>query len=73
MIQELDTVVLIEDHPDEGLVKGDMGAVVLVHEGGKAFEVEFVTLTGDNLGVLTLTADEVRPISARDVPHVRVA
>lgn len=73
MIRELDTVVLVKDHPAEGLVKGDMGAVVLAHEGGKAFEVEFVTLTGDTLGVLTLTADEVRPISARDVPHVRVA
>jgi hypothetical protein len=54
-------------------VKGDMGAVVMVHDGGKAFEVELVTLAGDTLGVLTLTADEVRPISARDVPHVRVA
>ncbi|WP_215843656.1 DUF4926 domain-containing protein [Acidithiobacillus montserratensis] len=73
MIQELDTVVLAKDLPNEGLVKGDMGAVVLVHEGGTAFEVEFVTLTGNTLGVLTLAADDVRPISARDVPHVRVA
>lgn len=73
MIHELDTVVLVKDQPDEGLVKGDMGAVVLVHDGGKAYEVEFVTLTGDTLGILSLTADEVRPISARDVPHVRVA
>jgi hypothetical protein len=73
MIQELDTVILVKDYPDQGLVKGDMGAVVMVHDGGKAFEVEFVTLAGDTLGVLTLTVDEVRPISARDVPHVRVA
>ena len=73
MIQELDTVILVKDYPDQGLVKGDTGAVIMVHDGGKAFEVEFVTLAGDTLGVLTLTADEVRPISARDVPHVRVA
>ncbi len=73
MIQVLDTVVLIKDHPDEGLAKGDMGAVVLVHEGGKAFKDEFLSLTGDTLGVLTLSADKVRSISARDVPHVRVA
>jgi ATP-dependent exoDNAse (exonuclease V) alpha subunit len=73
MIQELDTVILVKDYPDQGLVKGDMGAVVTVHDGGKALEVEFGTLAGDTLGVLTLTADEVRPISARDVPHVRVA
>ena len=73
MIQELDSVILLKDCPDQGLVKGDMGAVVMVHDGGKAFEVEFVTLTGDTLGVLTLTADEVRAISARDMPLVRVA
>ena len=55
-----------------GLGERGNGAVV-INEGGKAFEVEFVTLAGDTLGMLTLTADEVRPISARDVPHVGVA
>ncbi len=35
MIQELDTVILVKDHPDRGLVKGDMGAVVMIHDGGK--------------------------------------
>jgi hypothetical protein len=70
VIQELDAVVLIKDQPNESLVKSDMGAVVLVHEGGNAVEVEFVTLTGDTLGVLTMTTDEIRPISAHDVPHV---
>ncbi|MHB1281824.1 MAG: DUF4926 domain-containing protein [Acidithiobacillus sp.] len=73
MICELDTVILLKDRPLENLVKGGMGAVAMIHDGGKAFEVEFVTLAGDTLGVLTLTADEIRPISARDVPHVRVA
>lgn len=72
MTREMDTVMLLKDHSAEGLPKGGMGAVVMIHDGGKAFEVEFVTLAGDTLGVLTLTADEVRPISARDVPHVRV-
>ncbi|OCX75660.1 DUF4926 domain-containing protein [Acidithiobacillus thiooxidans] len=73
MIHELDTVVLVKDHPTEGLVKGDVGTVVFIHEGGKAFEVEFTTLAGDPLGVLTLSEDEIRPVSARDVLHVRVA
>jgi len=73
MIKKLDTAILAKDFIDHGLVKGDMGAVVMVHGDGKAFEVEFVTLAGDTLGVLTLTVDEVRAISARDVPHVRVA
>ncbi len=69
----MDTVILVKDYPDQGLVKGNMGAVVMVHDGGNAFEVEFVTLACDTLGVLTMTADEVWPISARDVPHAKVA
>ena len=73
MICELDTVILLKDRPHEGLVKGDVGSVAFIHEGGKAFEVEFTTLAGDSLGILTLAEDEIRPVSARDVPHVRVA
>lgn len=73
MISELDTVILVKDRPHEGLVKGDVGAVMFIPEGGKAFEVEFTTLVGDPLGVLTLAEDEIRSVSARDVPHVRVA
>ncbi|MHB1479168.1 MAG: DUF4926 domain-containing protein [Acidithiobacillus ferrooxidans] len=72
MICELDTVILLKDRPLEGLVKGGVGSVVFIHEGGKAFEVEFTTLAGDPLGVLTLAEDEIRPVSARDMPHVRV-
>ena len=72
MICELDTVIPLKERPLEGLVKGDVGFVVFIHEGGKAFEVEFTTLAGDPLGVLTLAEDEIRPVSARDVPHVRV-
>ena len=57
MIQQLDIVILLKDRPNEGLVKGDVGSVVFIHEGGKAFEVEFITMAGDPLGVLTLAAD----------------
>ncbi len=66
-------VVLTKDRIDEGLVKGDLGTVVYLHEGGNALEVEFTTLAGDPLGVLTLKTEEVRHITVRDVPHVRVA
>lgn len=66
-------VACINNYPNQGLAKGDMCAVDMVHDGVKALEVKFVTLAGDTLGVLTLTADEVWAISARDMPHVRVA
>ena len=71
MICELDTVVLTNNLPEHGLEAGDVGTVVLVHQGGAGFEVEFSTLTGETLTVVTLTADAVRPIDRHEIAHVR--
>jgi hypothetical protein len=53
------------------LDSGDLGAVVLVYADGSAYEVEFVTLGGDTVAVVTLPADAVRPITGREVAHAR--
>jgi hypothetical protein len=71
MIQELDTVVLNRDMPEQRLRKGDLGAVVYVHPEGAAYEVEFVTLGGTTLAVVTLPAEAVRPVSADEIAHAR--
>jgi hypothetical protein len=71
MIQELDTVILTRDIPNEGLCTGDVGAVVMVHKDSAAYEVEFVTLGGDTLAVVTLPADAVRATTGREIAHVR--
>jgi uncharacterized protein DUF4926 len=73
MIRELDTVILTRDVPQEKLHKGDVGAIVLVHRGGAPCEVEFVTLGGETLAVVTLPADAVRATSGREIVHVREA
>jgi hypothetical protein len=72
MIEELNRVVLTTDLPDHGLQRGDVGTVVLVHRGGKGYEVEFTTLAGDTLAVASLHAEHVRPVSNREVSHARV-
>jgi hypothetical protein len=71
MIDELDPVVLTRDEPASRLEAGDIGTVVLVHRGGEAFEVEFATLGGETLAVLTLPRDALRPLNAREIAHVR--
>ena len=71
MIQEHDCVVLTQDLPEERLQAGDVGTVVHVHHGGAAFEVEFMTLTGQTVAVATVATLQLRPVSARDVSHVR--
>jgi hypothetical protein len=71
MIQELDTVILTRDIPEQKLCKGDLGVVVLVHQDGSAYEVEFVTLGGETLAVVTLPADAVRAATGREIAHAR--
>ena len=71
MIKEHDSVILTEDLPQEGLIAGDIGTVVHIHEHGSGYEVEFMTLAGETLAVATLLPSQLRPIARRDVPHVR--
>lgn len=49
----------------------DIGTVVMIHEKGKGYEVEFFTLHGETLGVETLHSNQVRPVEADEVAHVR--
>jgi hypothetical protein len=70
MIKELDTVVLTVDLPEHRLKKGDVGTVVLVHNVS-GYEIEFMTLGGETLDVISLSKDQVRPIGSREVAQAR--
>lgn len=71
MIRELDHVVLTCDLPEYGLEHGDMGTVVLIHREGIGYEVEFVTLDGETLTIVSLWAAQLRPIGRCEIAHVR--
>ena len=71
MIQEHDCIVLTEDIPSERLKAGDVGTVVHIHRDGAAYEVEFVTLTGRTVALATVLPSQLRPVSGRDLTHVR--
>jgi hypothetical protein len=70
-INELDAVALTSDLPAYGLKQGDVGAVVLIHGDQAGFEVEFVGYDGHTVALVTLNRDQVRPLEANDIPHVR--
>ena len=70
-MKELDQAVLAADVPAEGLVVGDVGTVVLVYRDGQAYEVEFMTLEGKTVAVVTLEASQVRPVGQREIVHAR--
>jgi len=70
-IREHDCIVLTADLPEDGLQAGDVGTVVHIHGAGAGYEVEFMTLTGQTVAVTTVLPSQLRPVSKRDVSHVR--
>ena len=71
MIKEHDRIVLTADVPAERLRAGDVGTVVHRYNDGRAYEVEFVALDGKTAAVVTLEADQVRPVNPHEIPHAR--
>jgi len=72
MIHELDTVVLVHDLEEHGFTQGDVGAVVHCCKDTMTFEVEFVTVEGVTIAVLTLSQQDIRLMHVREILHVRV-
>jgi hypothetical protein len=71
MIREHDRVVLTVALSDHGLEPGDVGVVVHIYPRQEAYEVEFVTLAGQNTEIVTASADQIRPIGKHGIPHAR--
>ncbi|MCP4417783.1 MAG: DUF4926 domain-containing protein [Chloroflexi bacterium] len=72
MIQELDRTILNIDLPEYNLKRGDIGTVVLVHKKSKGFEVEFMSLNGEPVAVVSLFTHQVRSIGRREIAHARL-
>ncbi len=74
-IAEHDVVVLTRDLPDDGLVAGDVGVVLISHAEHGAlpagYTVEVTTLLGEAVAVMDVPANMVRPVAGRDVRHAR--
>jgi hypothetical protein len=70
-MRELDTVVLVRDLDAYGLTQGDVGAVVHCYRDGVTYEVEFVTGEGATIAVLSLSQQDIRPMQAQEILHVR--
>ena len=59
MINEHDTVALIEDRPADNLRCGDVGAVVHLHAGQNAFEVEFIDERGKTKTIVAVPGSQL--------------
>ena len=71
MIKEHSSVILNKDLADASLHKGDVGIVVYVHRDGKAYEVEFLTISGETVAIKTLEASMIQAVGPKMIPHAR--
>lgn len=70
MFKLLDTVVLNRDLPEQGLCRGDLGAIVDLHPP-EGLEVEFVLASGNTQALVSLIESDVRPVDDDDLIAVR--
>lgn len=70
-LAEFETVVLRRDLPEARLEAGDVGTVVLAHAGGAGFEVEFATLAGETIAVVTVPAEDLCAVAPDEIAHGR--
>ena len=66
----LDVVVLERNLPALGLRRGDLGAIVEVHDAG-AIVVEFVAASGRTQALVTLSVRDVRAVADDNLVAVR--
>ncbi|MBP0029831.1 DUF4926 domain-containing protein [Roseofilum sp. Guam] len=59
MFQELDVVTLNHDFEEHGLKKNSKGTIVHCYADEQAFEVEFLSESGETLALLTLAKSDI--------------
>ncbi len=71
-VSELETVIMTVNMPEAGVLVGDLGTVVAIYRVPRlAYEVEFVNPDGQTRALLTLTPEQVRPLSVNDIITTR--
>lgn len=70
-IAEIDLVKLLEDMPEDEVLAGDVGVVLLIHEGRQdvppGYTIEVTAASGETLAVLCIPASLVRRIDADSI------
>jgi hypothetical protein len=70
-MQELERVVLTQDLPEHGLEIGDIGMIVHVYGDHKGYEVEFVTLRGELVALVSVYPTQIRPLEEGEIASAR--
>lgn len=59
-----DTVTVLNDHSEEGILRGEFGAIVEVYtQPDEAYEVEFVDERGNTKALIVLLPNEISKLT----------
>lgn len=71
-MKELDRVALTEDVPAYNLKAGDIGMIVHAYTGDQpGYEVEFVTVHGDLIGLVAVYPSQIRALANNEIASAR--
>ena len=71
MMQELERVALTDDLPEHRLKAGDIGMVVHVYGEHKGYEVEFVTVNGETVALVSVYPSQIRQLEQDEIASAR--
>lgn len=71
MITEHQRVVLTHDLPEHDLKAGDIGIVVHIYGEHKGYEVEFVTMRGEHVALVSVEEHQIRQPYEDEIASVR--
>lgn len=70
-LHEHDTVILTTDLPKHHLRAGDIATIIHIHDNGAGYEIELTTLAGQTAAVVTVTANQLRPVQPSEIATAR--
>jgi hypothetical protein len=64
-IADLEIIIATVDLPEQQILRGDIGTIVHVYDNPSlAYEVEFVNPDGSTRALLTMTPNQLRPLTS---------
>lgn len=71
MIKKNDKIMLNMNIPEHKLLKGALGKVILIHNEGEEFDIEFRNIIGELLAVIRLIPAQFQKINIIQVPQLK--
>ena len=70
-MQELELVALTQDLPEHELKIGDIGMILHIYSDHNGYEVEFVTLSGELIAIVSVYPAQIRQLKQNEIASAR--